>query len=147
MRHITDDGLEIIMHHEGFVPEVYNCPAGIPTIGYGHVVLKGESFDNGISKEQGMEILRKDVEIAERAVLRLCSVPLEDEQFDALVSWTFNLGSGTLQRSTLRQCVLREDHEEVPRQMKRWVYSGGKKLKGLIRRRDDEAQLYASADF
>ena len=145
MRHITDEGLQIIMEHEGFVGHVYRCPANIPTIGYGHVVLRGEEFPNGVTKEEAMEILRKDVGIAERAVLRLCNVPLEDSQFDALVSFTFNLGSGALQRSTLRQVVNREDHDEVPAQFRRWVYAGGKRLKGLVRRRDAEANWYASA--
>lgn len=147
MRHITDEGLEIIMHHEGFVPEVYLCPAAIPTIGYGHVVLPHENFDEGITKEQGMEILRNDVEIAERAVARLIKVPLEDEQFDALVSFTFNLGSGSLQTSTLRQKVNRQEHDLAPDQFRRWVYAGGRKLKGLVRRREDEALWYASASL
>lgn len=147
MRHVTDEGLEIIMHHEGFVPEVYLCPAAIPTIGYGHVVLPYENFDEGITEEQGMEILRNDVGIAERAVTRLISVPLEDEQFDALVSFTFNLGSGSLQTSTLRQKVNRQEHDLAPDQFRRWVYAGGRKLKGLVRRREDEALWYESASL
>lgn len=145
MRHVTDEGLEIIMHHEGFVPEVYLCPAGIPTIGYGHVVLPHENFDEGITKERGMEILRNDVGIAERAVSRLISVPLADEQFDALVSFTFNLGSGSLQSSTLRQKVNRQEHDLAPDQFRRWVYAGGRRLRGLVRRREDEALWYESA--
>jgi len=145
VRHVTDEGLEIIMHHEGFVPEVYLCPAGIPTIGYGHVVLPHENFDEGITKEQGMEILRNDVGIAERAVSRLISVPLADEQFDALVSFTFNLGSGSLQSSTLRQKVNRQEHDLAPDQFRRWVYAGGRRLRGLVRRREDEALWYESA--
>jgi lysozyme len=80
--------------------------------------------------------------IAEQAVCRLVKVPLTDGQFDALVSFTFNLGSGALQRSTLRRKVNREEHEEVPREFLRWVWAGGRKLKGLVRRRAAEADLY-----
>ena len=74
--------------------------------------------------------------IAERAVLRLIKVPLTDGQFDALVSFTFNLSSGALQRSTLRRKVNREEHEEVPAEFMRWVWVGGRKLRGLVRRRE-----------
>ena len=80
--------------------------------------------------------------IAERAVLRLIKVPLTDGQFDALVSFTFNLGSGALQRSTLRRKVNREEHEEVPAEFLRWVWAGGRKLRGLVRRRAAESVLY-----
>ena len=80
---------------------------------------------------------------AERAVLRLIRVPLEDGRFDALSSFTFNLGTGALQRSTLRRKVNREEHDAVPAEFRRWVWAGGRKLKGLIRRREAEAALYA----
>jgi lysozyme len=69
-------------------------------------------------------------------------VPLTDGQFDALVSFTFNLGSGALQRSTLRRKVNREEHDEVPEQFMRWVWAGGRKLRGLMRRREKELLLY-----
>ena len=82
--------------------------------------------------------------IAERAVLRLIKVPLTDGQFDALVSFTFNLGSGALQRSTLRRKVNREEHEEVPAEFMRWVWAGGRKLKGLVRRREAESIRYST---
>ena len=78
-----------------------------------------------------------------RAVLRLIRVPLEDGLFDALGSFAFNLGAGTLQRSTLRRKVNREEHGDVPAEFRRWVWAGGRKLKGLIRRREAGAGLYA----
>ena len=81
---------------------------------------------------------------AEGAVLRLIEVPLTDGQFDGLVSFAFNCGSGALQRSTLRRKVNREEHGEVPKELLKWVWSGGKKLKGLIRRREAEGRLYSS---
>ena len=105
MRHLTDDGLALIERFEGFAPEIYVCPGGWPTIGYGHVVRdhERERFVDGIDGATADELLRCDVEVAERAVLRLICVPLEDGQFDALASFAFNLGAGALQRSTLRR--------------------------------------------
>ncbi len=144
MRHITQNGIDLIKRFEGFSRTVYFCPAGYPTIGYGHVVKPYEDFSAGIDEVQAEELLRQDAVIAERAVLRLISVPLTDGQFDALVSFTYNLGGGALQRSTLRRKINREEHAEVPEQFMRWVWAGGRKLKGLIRRREAEAGFYSS---
>lgn len=145
MRHITDDGIDLIKRFEGFSSSIYICPAGYPTIGYGHVVRDDEKrrFDEGIDKEEGENLLRRDVRWAEQGVLRLINVPLTDGQFDSLVSFTFNLGTGALQRSTLRRKVNREEHEDVPAQFKRWVWAGGRKLPGLVRRRSTESRLYS----
>jgi lysozyme len=142
MRYITQDGIDLIKRFEGFSSTVYICPAGYPTIGYGHLVRSGESYTE-IGETEAEELLRKDVETAERAVLRLVNVPLTDGQFDALVSFTFNLGSGAFQRSTLRRKVNRQAHAEVPAQLKRWVWAGGRKLNGLVNRRRSEAALYS----
>ena len=143
MRHITQEGLDLIKRFEGFSSTVYMCPGGYPTIGYGHVVKKHEDFSNGINEVKAENLLRQDAGIAERLVLRLIHVPLTDGQFDALVSFTFNLGGGALQRSTLRRKVNREEHGQVPAQLMRWVWAGGRKLKGLIRRREAESILYS----
>lgn len=146
MRHISQQGLALIKRFEGFSPTIYFDAAGLPTIGYGHLLRPGEAemFARGISEEAGIALLIKDVQKAEQAVLRLVHVPLSEGQFDALVSFTFNLGSGALQRSTLRRKVNREEHADVPPEFMRWVWAGGKKLRGLIRRRDAEAALYES---
>ncbi|EKD97548.1 MAG: phage related lysozyme [uncultured bacterium] len=146
MRHITEAGLDLIKRFEGFSPTIYICPAGYPTIGYGHVVLahEREQFAAGITQEDATELLRKDVRIAERAVLRLISVPLTEGQFAALVSFTFNLGAGSLQRSTLRQQVNRGEHESVPAELMKWVWAAGKRLPGLARRRRAEVSAYSS---
>ncbi len=146
MRHITNDGLNLIKRFEGFSPTAYVCPAGYPTIGYGHLVREGEQFTS-ISVSEAEDLLRKDVAFAERAVLRLVNVPLTDGQFDALVSFTFNLGAGALQRSTLRRKVNRQLHKEVPGQLMRWVWAGGRRLNGLIRRRKAEALRYANLAY
>ena len=142
MRHVTQEGLDLIKHFEGFSSTVYKCPAGLPTIGYGHLIKKGEEF-NLVTEDEAEDLLRHDVQVAEKAVLRLINVPLTDGQFDALVSFTFNLGSGSLQSSTLRRVVNRRDHSDVPTQLRRWVWSGGQKLKGLQLRRDAEVLLYS----
>lgn len=141
MRHITDDGLNLIKRFEGFSSTVYVCPAGYPTIGYGHLVREGEQFTS-ISTSEAEDLLIKDVAFAERAVLRLVDAPLADGQFDALVSFTFNLGSGAFQRSTLRRKVNRQAHSEVPGQLMRWVWAGGRRLKGLTLRRAAESKSY-----
>ena len=144
MRQITEEGINLIKRFEGFPSSIYICPAGYPTIGYGHVVRDGEKqrFAEGIDKAEGENLLRQDVLWAERGVLRLIDVPLSDGQFDSLVSFTFNLGTGALQRSTLRRKVNREEHDEVPAQFKRWVWAGGRKLRGLELRRKAEAGYY-----
>lgn len=145
MRHITQEGIELIKRFEGFEPEIYLDAAGLPTIGYGHLLRLGEAemFKGGISREAAEALLIKDVISAEKAVLRLIRVPLTDGQFDALVSFTFNLGGGALQRSTLRRVINRQHHNEVPNQLMRWVWAGGRKLKGLARRRAAEGNVYS----
>jgi GH24 family phage-related lysozyme (muramidase) len=145
MRHVTEAGLDLIKRFEGFSPTIYICPAGYPTIGYGHVVLvhEREQFAACLTQAEATDILRKDVGIAERAVVRLISVPLTDGQFDALVSFTFNLGAGSLQRSTLRRLVNRGEHEGVPSELMKWVWAAGRRLPGLVRRRKAEALAYS----
>jgi lysozyme len=144
MRHITQVGIDLIKRFEGFSRTVYICPAGYPTIGYGHMVKpqEREQFAAGITTAQAEALLRQDVQTAERAVLRLINVPLTDAQFGALVSFTFNLGAGALQRSTLRRKINRGDHALVPAEFRKWVWAGGRKLEGLVRRREAEAAMY-----
>ena len=145
MRHLTGDGLALIKRFEGFAPEVYFCPAaGRPSAtATWCATMERDRFANGIDEATAEELLRRDVETAERAEPRLIRVPLEDGRFDALCSFTFNLGAGALQRSTLRRKVNREEHDAVPAEFRRWVWAGGRKLAGLIRRREAEAALYA----
>ncbi len=141
MRHINQAGIELVKRFETFVDHVYLCPARVKTIYWGHVVKPGEVYDG--SKEQGEEYLRLDLRSAECAVLRNVRVPLSDDQFAALVSFTFNVGGGALQRSTLRQTLNRGDYDEVPEEIEKWVYAGGKKLKGLVLRREQEGLLFS----
>lgn len=141
---ISANGLKLIQRFEGFEGEVYVDAAGYPTIGYGHLIKQGEDFSGGISYAQATRLLEQDVSFAERAVQRLIRISLTQPQFDALVSFTFNLGGGALQRSTLRRKVNRYEHSEVPDEFMRWTWAGGRRLRGLIRRRQAEAELYQS---
>lgn len=142
-RLISSEGLELIKRWESFEQFPYLCPAGYWTVGYGHVIKPHEDFSRGISVQEAEKLLRRDVLIAQNSVLRNISVPLTDSQYSALVSFTFNLGGGALQRSTLRRKVNAGLNDEVPAEFMRWVFAGGKKLRGLVLRRQAEAALYA----
>jgi len=141
---VSARGLAVIREFEGFCAHVYRDAAGLPTIGYGHLVKTGEHFPNGIDADRALALLRADVTTAENAVLRFIGAPLNQSQFDALASFTFNLGSGVLQRSTLRRKLNRGEYDDVPHQLMRYVWAGGRKLPGLIRRRHAEAILFQS---
>lgn len=145
MMQLSSQGLNLIERHEGFAAFPYLCPAKKLTIGFGHVIRPGESFPNGISRRQAEAILASDVAKACAAIERLIIVPLAQTQFDALVSFTFNLGTGALQRSALRQRLNRGDYAGAADEFSRWVFGGGRKLPGLIRRRADERTLFLSA--
>jgi lysozyme len=142
MRHITHNGLALIKQFEGFMAEPYLCPGGYWTIGYGHVIKNPKDYPYSLTRDEALELLAQDVIRAERAVLRLITAPLSNGQFDALVSFTFNLGAGALQRSTLRRKVNREEHTDVPAELMKWVWAGGKKLNGLVKRRKAESMNY-----
>ncbi len=139
------NGVELIRHFEGCRFDAYLCPAGVWTIGYGHTadVKEGDSID----QEAAEAFLIEDLETFEQAVTRLVEVPLTQQQFDALVSWTFNLGAGNLAESTLLKKLNNYQYAEVPEQMMRWVRAGGKVLDGLVRRRAAEAALFQSKDW
>jgi lysozyme len=140
---VSSDGLSLIQQFEGFSPTPYRCPANLSTIGYGHVVLPHEMATlTSVSESQAQQLLAQDVVFAERAVMKLIARPLRQSQFDALVSFTFNLGSGTLQRSTLRRVINRGEESAVAEQWLRFIWGGGRKLPGLMRRRRAELALY-----
>lgn len=135
-------GIALIKQYEGFHPVPYRCPAGYWTVGYGHVLAVHEPRTR-VTHAEAEATLQRDVRHAELSLYALVQVPLTQGQFDALVSFIFNLGSGAFERSTLRRVVNREEHESVPEQLARWVYAGGKKMLGLQRRRTAEAALYS----
>lgn len=141
MMRVSKEGLALIKHFEGFSAAVYMDVAGHETIGYGHK-LTAEEHITEVTQQQAEVMLQQDVRWAERAVRRCMAVPLAQWQFDSLVSFTFNLGAGALQRSTLRQKINRFEHEAVPSELRRWVWAGGRRHAGLLRRRVAEGLMY-----
>lgn len=97
---ISNKGIEALKQSEKFRAEPYKCPAGKLTIGYGHVISDDESFA-AITENEAEEILRKDIEVAERCIWRAVRVPLSQDQFDSLVSFIFNVGCHAFLKSTL----------------------------------------------
>ena len=142
---ISQEGLSLIKKFEGCELEAYKCAAGVWTIGYGSTNNVKEGME--ISQERAEMLLLEDVEVFEESVNKLVEVPLEQNQFDALVSWTFNLGSTNLKNSTLLKVLNDKDYEGVPAQIKRWNKAGGKVLQGLIRRREAEALLFEGKEW
>jgi lysozyme len=140
--HVTDPGRELIKLFEGFSPIIYICPAGYPTIAHGHVVRKGEIFDHPLSKDEGDELLSKDLIPMENWVSKLTFVPLNNNQFNALVSFAYNLGPFAYQRSTLRSMLNRGEYLGAAEQFLKWIYGGGRILNGLVYRRAAERGMF-----
>ena len=138
--------LKMLAHHEGIRQKPYRCPAGLWTVGVGHLIGDGKSLPDSWNKtfslEEVYDILAKDVVRFERGVNKYITVPLRQNEFDALVSFSFNLGLGVLQRSTLRQAINRGDKEAAMVSLLKYNKAGGKVLKGLDNRRKDEAALF-----
>ena len=135
-------GIDLIKHFEGCELEAYKCPAGVWTIGYGHI--KGVSEGMTITQEEAEQMLKDEMAEYEGYVNKLVTVELNQNQFDAMVSWVYNLGGGNLKASTLLKVLNEGDYAGVPAQMMRWNKAGGKVLEGLTRRRQAEADLFAT---
>ena len=146
MRHISDRGLELIKEFEGLSFVEYKDVAGYPTIGYGHLMKSGESYPDGITEEKAAELLRDDLAEAEEGVTRQITVDLNDNQFAALVSFTFNLGEGNLKSSTLRKKLNSGDYDGAADEFPKWCYAGGKPFKGLLNRRNKERALFLEVE-
>ena len=136
-------GYDLIKNFEGYSPFVYKDSVGIPTIGFGHVVRAGERFTQPLIGPDAQTLLEKDVAGTERGVNALVATILQPNQFDALISFSFNLGTTTLKKSTLLKRVNAKLNDQVPPQFMRYVNAGGHKLPGLVARRRLEAQTYA----
>ena len=157
---ISKKALDMIKHHEGVRFKPYQCPAKLWTIGVGHVIDPNHckltieqraslpcppGWNRTFTTEEVDAILAKDLERFERGVLRFCpSAATRQGCLDALVSFSFNVGLGTLQRSTLRQKHNRNDYDGAANEFLKYTKAGGKVLKGLVNRRNDERALYLS---
>ena len=151
---LSEDGVRFIAGFEGFSPRLYNDPGGHCTIGYGHLVHHGrcngnepEDFKQGISQTRGLELLGRDAHVAERAVNQQVQVVLNQYQFDALVSFVFNVGAGAFGGSTLLRRLNQGEYKAVPAELMRWVNSGGSPLPGLVRRRKAEGVLFSEGSY
>jgi lysozyme len=143
---ISDEGFDLIKHFEGCELEAYKCVAGVWTIGYGYTkdVQEGDVWD----KEKAEFMLWRELEDEyEVYVNDLVTVPINQSQFDALVSWVYNLGPANLKNSTMLKKLNAGEYEEVPSQMKKWNKANGKVLEGLIRRRAAESLLFEGKEW
>ena len=136
----SKNGIELIKEFEGRRLVAYQDSVGVWTIGYGHT--KDVWEDRLIIKSTADRLLAEDLAEFEKYVDNLVDVPLTQNQFDALVAWTFNLGPTNLSESTLLKKLNAGDYDSVPSEMKRWNKAGGEVLEGLIRRREAEAALF-----
>ena len=157
---VSDKAIKMIQHHEGVRQKPYRCPAKLWTVGVGHVLYPSQGKLK-IEDRMGIEllpednrtftmdevnaILKSDLARFEKGVATYCPVALTQGQFDTLVSFAFNVGLGTLQRSTLRQKLNRGDKAGAAEELLKYCMAGGKILKGLQNRRIDERALFLAA--
>ena len=139
------EGVSLIKKFEGCELEAYQCSANVWTIGYGHTkdVEKGDT----ITKEEAEQMLVDELHEYENYINKYVNVALSQNQFDALVSWVYNLGPANLKASTMLKVLNSGEYEDVPAQIKRWNKAGGKVLDGLVRRREAEALLYQGREW
>ena len=140
---ITNEGINLIKKFEGLKLESYLCPAGVWTIGYGHT--KGVKKGDKITQLEADNFLKEDLSSFEKGVTRLIKSNINQNQFDALVSFAFNLGLANLKKSTLLKKVNSNPNDRtIVDEFIKWIYAGGKQLEGLKKRRQAEAYLYFS---
>lgn len=141
----SQDCIDLVKQSEGFSAHPYKDSAGVGTIGYGHKILPGEDFEDGLTVTEAEALMRGDLDKAAHAVNELVKVPLTQGQFDALADFAFNLGAANLRNSTLLRKLNAGYGDDVPVELLRWVYAGGDKLSGLIVRRQREVELWRKA--
>ena len=142
---ISSDGIELIKKFEGCRLKAYRCPAGVPTIGYGHT--KGVKMGDKITQEQADDFLREDVKHIE-VLLNKLGINFRQEQFDALVSWIFNLGGGNFNSSTMKKRIVSDaGNLDITDQLVKWYNAGGRPLSGLKLRRIAEANMFLGEEI
>ncbi len=144
---VSKAGIALIKHHEGVRNRPYRCPANLFTVGVGHLIGDGkslpDSWNRTFSQEEIDGLLKSDLRRFELGVSKMLpNVPLRQHEFDAIISFCFNLGLGCFQRSTLRQALLRGDKKAAMESLVKYCRAGGKILKGLQTRRLDEKALF-----
>ena len=157
---VSAAAIQMVKHHEGVRTRPYRCPALLWTVGVGHVIdpshtaVKYEErkslpipagWDRVLSMGEVDSILAQDLGRFERGVLRLCPAAIDRQGvFDSLVSFSFNVGLGNLQRSGLRMKTNRGDFDEAADEFLKWTKAAGRVLQGLVKRRKDERSMYLS---
>jgi lysozyme len=143
---VSDEGIKLIKHFEGYRETPYKCSAGYYTVGYGHLITRDSvlpsSWNRTFSPGEIDDLLRADLQRFELGVLRLLR-PMQPTQsvFDSVVSFSFNLGLGTFQRSSVRSALIRGDKKRAGKVLLKYCRAGGKILLGLVRRREAEYAL------
>jgi lysozyme len=156
---IDQAGIDFIKEAEGVKPFFYLDVAGLPTIGAGHLLTRDEltsgkimldgyayKYHDGLSDSIIDRLLMRDLHIAEIAVKTGVSVNLTQNQYNALVSFAFNVGIGAFKKSTLLKWLNDGGYDKVPTQMRRWIFSAGQQIKGLKNRRGKEIALWSKKD-
>ncbi|HOT98242.1 MAG TPA: lysozyme [bacterium] len=152
---ISFKGIALIKKLEGCRLTVYDDQAGLPTIGIGHLLTRTENVSgkiwiggepyiiyNGLTEELCIELLKQDLQVPVDTVNQAVQVPLNQNQFDALVSFVFNIGCTRFRNSTVLQVINAGRLDRVPKEMRRWVYVNDKVSKGLQNRREAEIRLW-----
>ena len=145
---ISQKGIDLIKHFEGFRAKPYLCPAGVWTIGYG--TTRGVTAATPpVTEEEAEALLRKDVAGFEKQLSQFLPTTLAQNQYDAIVSFVYNLGVAAFKTSTLFRVIATfpNDNARIRAEFGRWVHAGGKKLDGLVKRRAAEADLYCTGDY
>jgi lysozyme len=155
--HISQNGTKLLGEWEGLRTEVYDDAAELPTIGVGHLItqderdsskitIQGQAVDyrQGLSEQAVLDLLAQDLERFEAAVNDGVQVALAQNQFDALVSFAFNVGVQAFKTSTLLKKLNDGLYDEVPAQLRRWTKAGGQTVQGLVNRREKEITLWES---
>lgn len=138
---IPEAAVNIIRTFEGLRLQAYLDSVGVPTIGYGST--RGIKLGMHITENLAENYLIRDISFIIPSVMRLITLPLNENQLSAILSFTYNLGSGCLQHSTLRSMLNRGETSQIPAQMLRYCYAGGRKLPGLMHRRFLEGKLFS----
>jgi RHS repeat-associated protein len=139
--HLSKAGLDFIKSWEKFSADIYPDEGGRPTIGYGHLIMKGETITGPITEQEALDLLDQD--IAQRANgVQLIEVPLSQNEYDALVSFAFNIGRPQFSRATLLKRVNEGDYDAVPNELAKYVMVGKTRSRGLERRRAAEIKIF-----